>query len=227
MDSRGRACRLRRPGGRRTRRVHAARRRALRISETDLWPQGPGPHDVVSFHLAIDLQRAALHCFRLHWARGVRGLHLAESARCLITAQSAFGDPAAWPARSERRHHARNLARHGHVRICGCAALSSDHQHRAPLEMAVGRRADYGCLGDLRGRHAFSRRAGLRFSAGRLHALDELLYRPRRGLTGDGVRLLGLLQHLLSGWRGGEARAQRPARRADFRRRWSPRSTCS
>ena len=139
------------------------RRRLLRISKADLRAQELGPPGVVSFYLATDVQRAALDCFRMHRACGLRGLSVAESAQRFAAAQSASSAiPLLGRLEANCRDHAGNLAGDGQRALLAVVLL-----YRRIT--SIGRLSKFlwgGVLLTLawvisRGRHAFSRRAGV------------------------------------------------------------------
>ena len=64
-------------------------------------PKRSGPPGVFSFYLAVDVQRAAFDCLRLHRAFRLRRISLAQPAHRRRAAQFARGASAAGPARSQ------------------------------------------------------------------------------------------------------------------------------
>ena len=73
------------------------------------------------------------------------------------------------------------------------------------------------------GRHAFQRGAGVHVSARARGPVAGVLHRPRRGAADRGVRLLGLLQRLLSRRGDPRSRPRHPARDPAVDRAASPR----
>ena len=130
--------------------------------------------------------------------------------RVLLAAQSAPRGSAAGAPGSEYRDHARNLAGHGQLALLAVLLL-----YRRIT--SIGRLSKLLWGGVLltvawvisAGVTHFHAAQAFDFPPGAFTPSTRFFHRPGRGDADDHIRLLGLLQHLLSGGRGGEAGAQR------------------
>src|SRR6202049_409709 len=173
----------------------------LSLSEGNLRARKVGKADFVSLYLATFIQRAAFDRHRLHRGGGIRGVLLAWAGNGVLGARCRA-------AHSVGRQFADELGGEFVHRFGGgdllpdsIAALPADHGNWAHVKVTLA-----GCDGDDRldylcRAHAFQCRPSVRFSSRRVYNVPRLFHRPGRGNADCGLRLLGLLQRLLSGRR--------------------------
>ena len=112
---------------------------------------------------------------------------------------AALHIPWAGPLAGELDCDAGNCTGDSHLLLHRLVALSADHGDRATFEATVGRRDGNDRMDHLRRADALQRRARVRFSSGRVYSFARVLHRVGRSHAGGHLRLLGLLQRLLSG----------------------------
>ena len=199
----GRAARrLRRPGVGGAGRGAAAGGRAGPLSARDVWPARRRLAGV-PLRLAADVQRAAVDGVGMHRLRAVRRVSLAGAAATIASQQhSAVRFRASAPRVVEFTITNGTFLAMGDGRRsrCSCSTAASRSSAGSAAFLWIG------VIGTtlwiiFSGLTHFSAAQAFTFPPGAWELDARVLHRPRRGAADRGVRLLGLLQRLLSGRR--------------------------
>ena len=177
----------------------AGLRRIVSLSAGNLRSESAGTIDFVFIYLAAFVQRATIDCVGIDRFGRVCILFLAAVGTSIHGTRLEFANPLAGQFAIALAGFRSDFSSDRDRGAGGGASISQDHEHRVDVQAAVGWRSDNNWVDHCCGIDSLQCGARVQLSGGCVHFIAQFFSGTRLGHADRGLRLLGLLQRLLSG----------------------------